>query len=54
MIIIYLSLFVCLIGALIHVMATNGRVAELGRLMFGIGLFWFLSGGERILQVLPR
>jgi len=39
---IYLSLLVALVGVLVYVLANNGKVVELGRLMFAAGLFAFL------------
>lgn len=39
---IYLSLLVCIIGALTYAFATNGRITEIGRLSFAVGLFVFL------------
>lgn len=40
--IIYLSLLVAIIGVLIYALSTNGKVAEIGRIMFGCGLLAFL------------
>ena len=40
--IIYLSLLVCLIGLLAYALSANPKVAELGRLSFGVGLLAFL------------
>lgn len=40
--IIYLSLLVCIIGALTYALAANGKLVELGRLAFACGLLAFL------------
>ena len=40
--IIYFDLLVCLIGALIYGFATNGKLQEIGRIMFAFGLLAFL------------
>lgn len=47
-IIIYLSLAVCLVGAVVYFKAVNPKWQELGRLSFGCGLLAFL------LTVVPR
>lgn len=39
---IYLSPLVALIGLLMYALTTNGKVAELGRIMFAMGLLAFL------------
>lgn len=40
--IIYLSLAVCLVGALIYGFAANPKLSEVGRLMFACGMLVFL------------
>ena len=40
--IIYLSLLVCIIGALMYALSNNGKVAALGQDMFWCGLLAFL------------
>jgi hypothetical protein len=52
--IIYLSLLVAVIGLLIYVLAKDGKVVELGRLMFGIGLLCFLLQDAALLTILRK
>jgi len=40
--VIYLSLLVCVIGALIYALSANPKMVELGRLSFACGLLAFL------------
>lgn len=40
--VIYLSLIVAIIGVLMYALCTNGKLAEIGRLSFAVGLFVFL------------
>ena len=40
--IIYLSLLVCIIGALVYALSANPKLVELGRLSFWVGLLAFL------------
>ena len=40
--IIYLSLLVCVIGALVYALSANPKLQEMGRLAFGCGLLAFL------------
>lgn len=53
---IYFSLLISLIGLLIYILTTqNGKVVEVGRLMFAIGLLAFLLVGvEHVVNVIPR
>lgn len=39
---IYLSLLVCIVGAFVYALATNGKVSEMGRIAFFVGLFVFI------------
>lgn len=39
---IYLSLLVAVIGALAYGLSSNGKIQELGRISFGVGLLAFL------------
>ena len=39
---IYIPALVALIGLLIYAFATNGKVTEVGRIMFAMGLLVFL------------
>lgn len=51
--IIFLSLLVALIGALVYGLSSNPKVQELGRLSFGCGLLAFLLRvGPEIVNVL--
>lgn len=47
--VIYISLAVALIGALVYALAVNPKLAELGRLAFGCGLLAFLLEVGRVL-----
>ena len=40
--VIYLSLLVCVIGALVYALSANPKMCELGRLSFWVGLLAFL------------
>jgi hypothetical protein len=53
---IYLSLLCAVIGALMYGISANGKVQELGRLMFACGLLAFLLGPapSRLFNVIPR
>ena len=51
---IYLSLLVALVGALVYALSSNGKVSELGRLAFAVGLLAFLLGAPAGLAVLGR
>jgi len=45
--IIYLSLLVALAGVLMYALSANGKLVEIGRIMFGCGLLAFLlAAGE--------
>lgn len=48
---IYLSLLVAVIGALAYALATNGKVVELGRISFGVGMLAFLLRAESLLRI---
>lgn len=52
--IIYLSLLVCVVGALAYGLSTNPKISEMGRIMFGVGLFAFLLQDAALLTVLKR
>ncbi len=41
---VYLSLLVALVGALVYGFASNGKLAEIGRIMFFVGLLAFVLG----------
>ena len=40
--IIYFSLLVALVGVLMYALSTNGKLVEIGRIMFWTGLLAFL------------
>ena len=40
--VIYLSLLIALLGALVYAFSVNPKLAELGRIAFGAGLLAFL------------
>lgn len=43
--IIYFSLLVCVVGALVYALAANPKMVELGRLAYACGLLAFLLIG---------
>lgn len=51
---IYFSALVALIGVLMYALCTNGKLAEIGRIMFWTGLLAFLLDGVPHLGVIPR
>ncbi len=53
---IYLSLLFAVIGAFMYAFAANPKLAEMGRILFGVGMLAFLLGAAsgRLLSVLPR
>jgi len=51
--IIYLSLLVCIGGALVYALSKNPEVKEMGRLAYGCGLLAFLlSDAAAVLSVI--
>jgi Na+/phosphate symporter len=42
MLIILIPLLVLVVGALAYALSANGKVAELGRIAFFVGLFWLV------------
>ena len=53
--IIYLSLLVCIVGALMFALSNNGKVSALGQDMFWCGLLAFLlTVGSGHVLTLPR
>lgn len=53
MIVIGLALLICIVGALLYIVSGNPRVGEIGRIMFGIGLFALLCcGGNELVKIL--
>jgi Na+/phosphate symporter len=53
MLTIGLSLLVCIVGGFVHLIGRD-RWVELGRLAFGIGLFFVLSGAGEAVALLVR
>jgi Na+/phosphate symporter len=47
MIITIVPLLVAIIGLLMYLLASNAKVAEVGRIMFGCGLLAFMFATER-------
>lgn len=39
---IILPLLLAVCGALLYALATNGKLSEMGRIMFFVGLFWLV------------
>lgn len=53
--IVLLPLLVCIAGALIYALAANPKVAEMGRIAYGVGLLAFLLvGGDQVITLLSR
>ena len=51
--IVYFSLLVCVIGALMYALCVNPKLAEMGRLAFACGLLAFLlTGVEKLVTVI--
>lgn len=52
---IVFSLLVSIIGLLMYALSTNGKVVEIGRIMFWTGLLAFLLGGgvAGVIHLLP-
>jgi hypothetical protein len=44
MTIILVHVLITVVGALVYALAANTKAAELGRIMFACGLFWFVAG----------
>lgn len=49
-----IAVFICILGGIFHIISANGRVAELGRLAFGIGLFVALSGAGQVVALMVQ
>lgn len=49
-----IAVFICILGGVIHIISGNSRVAELGRLAFGIGLFVALSGAGQVVALMVQ
>jgi Na+/phosphate symporter len=48
---IYVPLFVALIGAFMYALSKDAKVMDLGRIMFFCGLFWFVyQSANRLLH----
>lgn len=52
--IIYLPLLVAIIGLLMYALAKDGKVVEIGRIMFWVGLLAFLLGDQALINVVRR
>lgn len=51
---IYLSLFVAVVGVLMYALCVNGKLAEIGRLAFFAGMLAFLLSFGRVINLLPH
>ena len=49
--ILYLPVLIALIGVLMYALCTNGKLVEIGRIMFWTGLLAFLLSGDKLLRV---
>ena len=49
MFVVGLTLVIAIVGVLMYALCTNGKLQEVGRLMFFAGLLAFLLGGGRVL-----
>lgn len=49
--IIGIDMLVLLVGLLMYALSTNGKLVEIGRIMFFCGLLALLLGGDRILAL---
>ena len=53
--IVLLPVLVAVVGVLCYALATNPKVAEMGRIAFFCGLLAFLlAGGEQVISLLGR
>jgi Na+/phosphate symporter len=52
MIVITLDVFLLIIGLFMYVLSTDGKIQEIGRIIFFCALFAMLFGADKILQVL--
>lgn len=53
--IVLLPLLVAVVGVLMYALATNPKVAEMGRIAFFAGLLAFLlMGGDQVISLLNR
>jgi Na+/phosphate symporter len=53
MLIYSLAALVCIVGLLMYALSANGKVQEIGRIMFFAGLLAFLLGAPHIASALP-
>ena len=52
--IIYLPLLIALIGVLMYALCVNPKLAEIGRLMFAVGLLAFLLHADALVRVVGK
>jgi TM2 domain-containing membrane protein YozV len=50
--IVFLPLLVALIGALTYALSNNGKVAEIGRILFWTGMLVFLFSADKLVTVI--
>jgi hypothetical protein len=53
-VIIFVPLLVALVGVLMYALSTNPKLAEIGRIMFMIGLLVFLWNDNAVVNILRR
>jgi Na+/phosphate symporter len=51
--VVYLPLLVAIVGVLMYALSTNSKLAEIGKIMFGVGLLAFLLIYPISLNLLP-
>ncbi len=49
-----LDLIVLVVGLLMYALSANGKLQEIGRIMFAFGLLALLLGSDRIVAALGR
>lgn len=49
--VIGLAFLVMLIGGIVYYIAANGKVAEMGRIAFFVGLFFVVSGAAEVVAL---
>ncbi len=49
--IIGLSFLVCLIGLILFLFTASGKINRVGEIMFGVGLFFVLANGDKIIKI---
>lgn len=52
--VIGLAFLVMLIGGLVYYLAANGKVAEMGRIAFFVGLLFVVGGAAQVVALLVK